>query len=534
MKKQFKKIIKSSILEDNLYKITRETFDNIPLKDYFYDKYNLNIKFNSNEFLNENKEQIINKVRIKINNMIEGIESRSFRLEKIKAEGIPKDNNDIEIILTREREWEHEKPRKKALKVYLNFSLPAKKINIERIIDTIDYNESGIYIDERNRNKEFYNNLLLKKYKNERISIESLTQKEWLQLILKEKVTNEDLEKLYEIPISEEKKYRKKYIPSIKKYADEYVFYFHILMEIPEEVECGNFCIIDLEYAKKNGIEIIYEYENNEYHELFNVDEEIKKQKEIEENNLKGQKYEIPLTGIILKKMYEAIINNKLDKKILKSDSFLMIYGENFLKSRAKHIKPLIDLYEEGDIYKLSSFTSYQKLYKMAKLELTKENNLTLTNDGKLVNHVPKSKEKQPIKPKNYIEINNIKIKNGDKAQDIIYKYECEKLKDFPKLVKKIEKKYLTDEGCGYDIKSYDLNGNEIHIEVKSFKIKSDKKIVFNISANEDKELMENKNAYIYYLFNNFSSLRIITHEQYIKFAKKITGYKIEQDIIEE
>jgi len=92
--------------------------------------------------------------------MIEGIESRSFRLEKIKAEGIPKDNNDIEIILTKEREWEHEKPRKKALKVYLNFSLPAKKINIERIIDTIDYNESGIYIDERNRNKEFYNNLL--------------------------------------------------------------------------------------------------------------------------------------------------------------------------------------------------------------------------------------------------------------------------------------------------------------------------------------------------------------------------------------
>ena len=133
MKKQFEKIIKSSILEDNLYKITRETFDNIPLKDYFYDKYNLNIKFNSNEFLNENKEQIINKVRIKINNMIEGIESRSFRLEKIKAEGIPKDNNDIEIILTKEREWEHEKPRKKALKVYLNFSLPAKKINIERI-----------------------------------------------------------------------------------------------------------------------------------------------------------------------------------------------------------------------------------------------------------------------------------------------------------------------------------------------------------------------------------------------------------------
>ena len=39
MKKQFKKIIKSSILEDDLYKITRETFDNIPLKDYFYDKF---------------------------------------------------------------------------------------------------------------------------------------------------------------------------------------------------------------------------------------------------------------------------------------------------------------------------------------------------------------------------------------------------------------------------------------------------------------------------------------------------------------
>lgn len=534
MKKQFKKIIKSSILEDNLYKITRETFDNIPLDDYFYGKYNLSIKFNSNEFINENKEQIINKTRIKINDIIIGIEDNHFRLEKIKVEGIPKDSNEIEMVLTKEREWEHEKPRKKSLKIYLNFSLPTKKIYIESIIDTIDYMERGIYIDERNRNKEFYNSLLLKKYKNEKISINSLTKKEWLQLILKEKVTNEDLEKLYEIPVSEVKKYRKKYIPNIKKYADEYIFYFHILMELPEEVEYGNFCIIDLEFAKQNGIETIYEYENDEYHELFNVDEEITRQKEIEENNLTGQKYEIPLTGIILKKMYEAIINNKLDKKILKSDSFLTMYGANFLKNRAKRIKPLIDLYEEGEIYKLFGFTPYEKLYKMAKIELTKKSNITLTTNGKLVNHVSKSKEKQPIKPKNYIEINNIKIKNGDKAQDIIYKYEREKLKDYPNLAKKIEKKYITDEGCGYDIKSYDLNGNEIHIEVKSSKIKSAKRMVFNISANEDKEIMENENSYIYYLFNNFSNLRIITHEQYIKFSKKITGYKIEQDIIEE
>ncbi len=29
----------------------------------------------------------------------------------------------------------------------------------------------------------------------------------------------------------------------------------------------------------KNGIEIIYEQKNNEYHELFNADEEIKSKK---------------------------------------------------------------------------------------------------------------------------------------------------------------------------------------------------------------------------------------------------------------
>ncbi len=32
-------------------------------------------------------------------------------------------------------------------------------------------------------------------------------------------------------------------------------------------------------------------------------------------------------------------------------------------------------------------------------------------------------------------------------------------IKRFSKVSEKIEKKYLTDEGCGYDIKSYDLNG---------------------------------------------------------------------------
>jgi len=45
----------------------------------------------------------------------------------------------------------------------------------------------------------------------------------------------------------------------------------------------------------------IYEYNSENYNELFKVDEEIERKKKIEDNNLATTLYEKPLTAIILK-----------------------------------------------------------------------------------------------------------------------------------------------------------------------------------------------------------------------------------------
>lgn len=92
----------------------------------------------------------------------------------------------------------------------------------------------------------------------------------------------------------------------------------------------------------------------------------------------------------------------------------------------------------------------------------------------------------------------------GDLGELWVMKYENEKLQkaNRPDLVSKI-KHTAKDEGdgTGFDIQSFDINGNKIFIEVKT--TKGDKNSSFFISRNElERSKIEKNNYYLYRLYN--------------------------------
>lgn len=90
----------------------------------------------------------------------------------------------------------------------------------------------------------------------------------------------------------------------------------------------------------------------------------------------------------------------------------------------------------------------------------------------------------------------------GRFGEQIVYKYEYEKLVNTGKndLALKIEHCSETDDTLGYDIKSYDINGQEKHIEVKAVK-GMPKTFTFFISRNELEKVKEDMGHCIYIVF---------------------------------
>jgi len=126
------------------------------------------------------------------------------------------------------------------------------------------------------------------------------------------------------------------------------------------------------------------------------------------------------------------------------------------------------------------------------------------------------------------------KILGGDKFAnfvmvEIFNRYDK---KDYPDLVERIIPYYKVDPSIGYDILSFEIDGTEKHIEVKSSSTNSsDKKIHFFISDNEDEHIVNNPNACIYYVYN-FKNKKIkeIKREQYLKMKKTPRLFEVDID----
>lgn len=89
----------------------------------------------------------------------------------------------------------------------------------------------------------------------------------------------------------------------------------------------------------------------------------------------------------------------------------------------------------------------------------------------------------------------------GRKGEDLVFEHEYLFLKDTPYKDKIVKHYEIINDKPGWDITSYDLNGNKIFIEVKSTKQKSISTI--NVTSNELKALKDRRENYYIYLVTN-------------------------------
>ena len=105
-------------------------------------------------------------------------------------------------------------------------------------------------------------------------------------------------------------------------------------------------------------------------------------------------------------------------------------------------------------------------------------------------------------------------------------------------LAEKVEWVSKTDDSLGYDVKSFDENGEELHIEVKTTKNTDKDGMAFFLSDNELVNLRNDSKAVVYYIFGigKKAQIRRINKEMLLsrfdELAKPIS-YRIECDIEE-
>ena len=539
-----------SIFAQYILDLIKQKIYKYKIDDYYENNYKMFVYINPNDCIDfkndillyhrpwinnyDEIELVELELRSVINNVKHTLINKLFHINQIYVET----KNDIEHAeIELEENGLYDYSKNECLKMHLNITLNNKHIN--KIVDLIDYDESDLYIDERNDNRTFYNSLLLRKEQGEKLNIADLSEYDWKQLILKENVINAQLEDLYDISKNDVVRVRHKFIPSYKQYIDEYFIYCVMFSAMNIKNFYSNFMLIILEQLKILNIKVIYEYLNPNYNEIIYIDEEIIRQKEIETNNLAGKKYIMPLSGIFLKKFYWAIKNKQLDRKILRNDWFNTYYGTIFFNNFVEQIEKskILELYETGKIYESEFFVPYQYLYKQTNIKESEQvdnNSLVKVKISDSKQHI-NVKRRNVVPPKDHVNLAKIKSKVGRFGEELVYKYERDTLKEYPELQKKIKKVYLTDEKAGYDIESCDFNGNIIYIEVKTNKINSNKRIKFYISSNEDEFISKHENAYIYYIYDlDNPKLRVIDQKTYLSYYKKAINYEIDQDIIKQ
>jgi len=118
--------------------------------------------------------------------------------------------------------------------------------------------------------------------------------------------------------------------------------------------------------------------------------------------------------------------------------------------------------------------------------------------------------------------------KVGDAGEEHVYLYEYDKLKklDLENLSKQIVKHYDLYEFVGWDITSYDKDGNEIYIEVKSTRGKELNSI--GITRNEWDAAKKKGDKYYIYLVNNALNEKVKIFEKIKNPAKLVEKKEID------
>lgn len=148
------------------------------------------------------------------------------------------------------------------------------------------------------------------------------------------------------------------------------------------------------------------------------------------------------------------------------------------------------------------------------------------------------SKNNYRSRETDYEKINRNKKNIGNRGENAVLINEINKLKSLGLNDYANQVCIPENDACGYDIRSFDENGNEIHIEVKTNS--SNKKYLdFYITQNELEHLMQDENYYIYYLFdikNKHPKCHIINKQDILdrksEFIQPVI-YKVNIDVME-
>jgi len=138
------------------------------------------------------------------------------------------------------------------------------------------------------------------------------------------------------------------------------------------------------------------------------------------------------------------------------------------------------------------------KLY----INISKEISPIIIDDMKLTPKVKKSKKiKRGAKKIDYIARNKNNSIIGSKGERIVLELERRRLKEEGEVIlaNKVKQVSLDDDALGYDILSFEANGDERYIEVKTTK-NNNSSMSFYVSLNEYAVGKVNKNYFIYYV----------------------------------
>ena len=143
------------------------------------------------------------------------------------------------------------------------------------------------------------------------------------------------------------------------------------------------------------------------------------------------------------------------------------------------------------------------------------------------------------------------KIISGKIGEEIVYKEEIEKLKRLHlddlvsnvKMITKTDYEYITNDGIGYDIVSYNEKREKIYIEVKCSLTNSKDNVSFFISEKEvafmsgELDNIDKDHCFIYYVHDidiekAIAKILVINHDKFNKLKLNSYIYKVDAKII--
>jgi len=108
------------------------------------------------------------------------------------------------------------------------------------------------------------------------------------------------------------------------------------------------------------------------------------------------------------------------------------------------------------------------------------------------------SKENAKPFKRDYVAKQKSNMITGEKGEVLVVEYEKDRLKKYQELKSKIEQKSLNDDSLGYDILSFETNGRERYIEVKTTGGKISSELSFYLTDNELQTAKRDENYWIY------------------------------------